>query len=506
MDPRLELFLAFCAEHLKVESGQPLRIEPQQRAELEDYFDDDVRELTSIRVKKAGKTSLVAGVATFELCVNPQFRIAIAANSRDQALRVHQQISGFVRRDRWLGERLHSTRREVRSKRAEGLIECLAADVDHVDGWLGHRCYIDELHRSESIELYSVLRAGVQPLGGKAWVFSTAGEDPLSPLGRIRQAAYEMSGFRRDGMHSHVRNGAFAYHELALANDQDFTDMELVRQVHPSWVTVQDLRAAYESPTMTESFWRRFYAGQWVQGVESAVDAEAWARAAQPGLRIPDGVHGTCIGVDIGRREDCTAVIAAYRTADGVIRLEPVAIISPPADGGYITEREIMDAVDSAAERWPDATWVFDPRQGGDFVAERIDSSYPRARVVEFSQVPTPLARAAQRFTEALAGGRLEHPDETFTEHVLAAVQAPVAESFRFKKAGRHGRPVDALIAACMAVDILVAEPQYAHAAFSGAGHSSLRRPGSSSGAEASIARGGGSSGDPWRRPGGPFG
>jgi hypothetical protein len=83
---RLDLFRRFCAEHLCVESGAPLALEPVQGKKLEDYF-GGVREIVSIEPKKVGKTTLVAGVAIFELVTNPDFRIAIAANARDQAQR-----------------------------------------------------------------------------------------------------------------------------------------------------------------------------------------------------------------------------------------------------------------------------------------------------------------------------------------------------------------------------------------------------------------------------------
>ena len=182
----------------------------------------------------------------------------------------------------------------------------------------------------------------------------------------------------------------------------------------------------------------------------------------RPGLRIPDGVRGVVIGVDIGRREDCTAVVAVYRDPSQQVYVEPIGIISPPGDGTSIPEEAIMDPIDAALERWPLATVVLDPRLGGDFLAARIDSDYPRVRVAVFNQVPTPLSRAAATFTELLASGRLEHPDdETFTQHVLAAVAAPVGEGFRFQKAGRHGRPVDALIATVMALFVLGSERRY---------------------------------------------
>ena len=192
---RLDLFLAFCAEHLRVESGEPLVIEPFEESSLRDYL-SGVPELVVIACKKLGKSTLIAALALFELVTNADFRIAVSAQCREQAQRLVDQSAGRIARSLWLRARVRVTRREIRSLRDRGLMECLAADTDTVDGWLGDPAFVDELHRAESIELYGILADGVRPRGGEIATISTAGEDVDSPLSRCARRLLNCPGLR----------------------------------------------------------------------------------------------------------------------------------------------------------------------------------------------------------------------------------------------------------------------------------------------------------------------
>ena len=96
---------------------------------------------------------------------------------------------------------------------------------------------------------------------------------------------------------------------------------------------------------------------------------------------------------------------------------------------------------------------MLDPSADGEHLAQRIERELG-VDVVAHSQRPEPMSMAAQRFTAALRAGTLEHPaDPRLTEHVLAAVPKAAGERWRFT---RHRRPIDALIAAAMAVSVEV--------------------------------------------------
>jgi phage terminase large subunit-like protein len=129
----------------------------------------------------------------------------------------------------------------------------------------------------------------------------------------------------------------------------------------------------------------------------------------------------------------------------------------------------IWEAFSDAAEKWPTATFVVDPKLGGDIFAERIEAEYPNCRVSTFEQMPGPLARMARRLSDAIAEKRIQHPDDqVLNAHVLAGAAKQVGETWRFAKQRRKEMPIDALIALAMAFDVLTGDghkpqPSVAH-------------------------------------------
>jgi hypothetical protein len=97
---------------------------------------------------------------------------------------------------------------------------------------------------------------------------STAGDDEESPLGLMREKAYQLA-LVREGAYRFARSpdGGYVLHEWALEPDQDRDDLDLVKEANPApWQTVEALRARLESPSMTPWSWARFACGVWLQG------------------------------------------------------------------------------------------------------------------------------------------------------------------------------------------------------------------------------------------------
>ena len=152
--------------------------------------------------------------------------------------------------------------------------------------------------------------------------------------------------------------------------------------------------------------------------------------------------------------------------------VHPPRILNPPADGTSLSVEEIFDVVEEWAERWPALTFVLDPNAGGEQLAQRIDAEVPNVTVATHSQRPTTMAMAAQRLSEAIATGKIRHPDdEALNAHVLAASARPVGEGWRLVKARESAAPIDAAIALAMAVSTVIggeAEPEFATAQWPG--------------------------------------
>jgi phage terminase large subunit-like protein len=298
---------------------------------------------------------------------------------------------------------------------------------------------------------------------------STAADSLETPLGILRRQAYAAGGVKRKGVYRYRCGAGNALHEWALDPEDDVDDMDLVKQANPApWQTISELQGRHDSDSMRPWQWKRFACGLWVGGEDSAVSDKEWQAAAKPGLKIPPEVdEEVVVGIDLARRVDCTAVVAAAKVGDE-IWVECLAIIEPPQDGTYIPEEAIWEPIEAAAERWPTGAFVADPSLGADIFLERLERQFPNIRAAPFDQKAQPLARMAGQFTEALAAGKLKHSDNPkLNAHVLAAASRPVGEGWRFVKQTKKKLPIDGVIAAGMAVSVIVSEddePDYKRA------------------------------------------
>ncbi len=261
-------------------------------------------------------------------------------------------------------------------------------------------------------------------------------------------------------------------HEWSLSPDDDRDDLELVKTANPApWITVYALRERHDSPSMTPWAWARFACGVWMFGQDGAISAKEWAACAEQGIEIPGGSAGVHVGIDLAGATTPPpwCPFAAMASSSTV---HPPRILNPPADWTSLSVEEIFDVVEEWAERWPALTFVLDPNAGGEQLAQRIDAEVPNVTVATHSQRPTTMAMAAQRLSEAIATGKIRHPDdEALNAHVLAASARPVGEGWRLVKARKSAAPIDAAIALAMAVSTVIggeAEPEFATAQWPG--------------------------------------
>lgn len=458
---QLEFFDEFC-RRLKLEDGSPFELYPEQRRMLADYF-SGAKETLILIPKKNGKTTLLAALGLFHLTVTDDAACFIGASSKDQASILYRQAQGFVNRSKWLQKHVvvRGGTREIRSARDLGSLRVLAADADTADGVIPTLALVDELHRHKNSDLYAVFRDGLGPRAGQMITISTAGDDENSPLGRLRQAAHEIADQVREGSYRYARKDGFALHEWALAPEDDRDDLELVKTANPApWQTVGLLRERKESPSMRSWEWARFACGLWVFGEESAVSEKEWRECADPDAFIEDGTAGVIVGIDLGWKWDTTAIVPVLQDKDTFV-VHPPTIVVPPRDGTSTPMEDIWEPIAEMAAKWPEVTFVLDPEAGGEQLAQRIDSELPSSVVATHSQKASPMALAAQRLSDAIAEGRLRHPDDPeMNQQVLAAAAKPVGEGFRFTKHRKKPKAVDSIIALAMAVSVSHEEPE----------------------------------------------
>jgi phage terminase large subunit-like protein len=456
----LDAFARFCAGVLSTEDGRPFVIEGFQREVLADHF-AGLSELVVLLPKKSGKSSMLAALGLFHLLTVPFADVAIVAASRDQAGNLLRQAQGFIRRSPVLQRRLQVKQREIVSDELGGRARVLASDVDTFDGWLGTLGLVDELHRHRSPELYGLIRDGLGPRNGQMLTISTAGDDEGSPLGQLRAKAHAMPGLVRDGAHRYVRDDHLAFHEWALDADDDVDDIDLVLSANPaSWIDAAEL-ARRRTASMRPWQWKRFTCGIWVAGENAAISDKEWRACASPGLEIPAGARGVHMGIDLGWKHDRTALVPVWLPeGEQIVQVGAPVILTPPGDGTSIPVEDVFAPLEAAADRWPGVTFVLDPAADGEHLAQRLDAELTTVTVATHSQKHGPMCLAASRLSEAIAAGRLIHPDDPeLNGHVLAAAAKSVGEQWRFSKQRGRQAPIDAVIALAMAHSTLIGKP-----------------------------------------------
>jgi hypothetical protein len=463
-ETELERFCAFAGRFLTDEQGRALRIEPFQEQILTDYF-DGARETIVLISKKNGKTSLFAGVAIWHAITTDFADVAILAASRDQAGKLLNQLTGYVKRNAELRKMLRITQRQVHCDRTSGKVAVMAADSDTLDGWGGTLALVDELGRHKTAENFGLLRDGLGPRDGQLVAISTAGDNEDSALGQIRASAHSMDlqTDPENPKHRHLRRGGFAYHEWALDYAEEADDLELVKLVNPaSWLTLAELEARRDSPSMQTWQWQRFTCGLWVAGEESAISPSDWAACIDENAGIPEGVERVVVGVDIGYIRDCFAAVPAWKSPEGNVVLDGARVLVPPGDGTSIDIEDMLETCHAAAERWPGCTFAFDEQYGGMQLVQRLEREIPTSVHAAFPQNPRLMSAAAMGFAELISTRKLRHPDQAeLSDHVLAAGARFVGEYWRFvKPPGRSHIWIDAAIAASMACHIINSTPE----------------------------------------------
>jgi phage terminase large subunit-like protein len=449
---------------LRIEAGRRLVLYPEQLVMVADFF-DGVAETLIVIPKKNGKTTLLAALALHHVLTVEDADCVIGASSREQATILYNQASRMIERS-GLADVFKAQKgyRRITCGATAGGIRVLASDENTADGVIPTLALVDELHRHPSDGLYGVFRDGLGPRDGRMVTISTAGDDENSPLGRLRAKAYALPGLEYVGAHRHVSTPDFAMHEWALDTEDDRDNLELVKTANPApWQTVEELRIRHDSPSMTAWQWARFACGVWLFGEQGAISEKEWRACEDAAAEIPAGARDVFVGVDLGWRQDSTAMVPVWRDEDGLMIVGDAVILAPPGDGSTLAYERVWEAVEQLTDLYSRPTFVLDPAAGGEQLAQQIDRELV-GDVWTYSQQNKPMCLAAQRFSEAVAGRRLRHRgDQALSRHVLAAAPRPVGEMWRLVKP-KTGAKIDAAVALAMAVSMLSEKPAEAFA------------------------------------------
>jgi phage terminase large subunit-like protein len=252
------------ARQLVLDSGEPWEVEPFQARFAKDVF-SGVPEAWLLLPEGNAKTTLVAGFALYHLQFTKGARVPAAASSRDQAEWLYQAAAGFVERSEAITDlfRCQEGYRRIRCDSTGSRMQIFAADVRTGDGVIPTLCLVDELHRHRNLDLYRTWRGKLLKRNGQIVAISTAG-DPTGDFEESREKVRtEASSITTKGAFSRIVGEGIVVHEYAVPETASVEDMRWVKRANPlKAITIQDLRAKWKSPTMTEGHWRRYVCGR----------------------------------------------------------------------------------------------------------------------------------------------------------------------------------------------------------------------------------------------------
>jgi phage terminase large subunit-like protein len=440
-----------------LDSGDFWVPEPFQREIVADVL-SGVEEFWVVIPEGNAKTTLMAGVALYHGDYTPTAEVLMAAASRDQAGLLFNQAAGFVERSPGFRDRFRVFEgyRRIKCKRTSGRLQVFAADDRTGDGVIPTLGLIDEPHRARNLALVRTWRGKLQKRGGQLGLLSTAGEPGTEfedARARALQTAAEVTV---DGFHTRAAGPDSVLHDWSVPKTADVNDLEVVKRANPlSTITEDTLRKKRNSPTMTDTHWRRFVCNQAVRGDDTAIAAEEWSRLGTD-ERIPDGA-AVALGVDFGWKHDTTAIVPVM-VGDSERRLfgEP-RILVPPRDGSFLQPDLVKQAFRDFLDRFDVREVVMDPDRAAEIAWWLEDEMGVEPTL--HGQSPSEMTDAYERFMEAVRNGWIRHPrDPEFTEHVLNAVARMLPDGrARFDRpsttraaSGQRRRVIDALIAAAM--------------------------------------------------------
>ena len=118
------------ARSLRLEDGSPFIVQPFQRKPLKDIF-AGVPEIWDIEPEGNGKTTKLAAQVIYHGEHTIGAAVPVAAATRDQAMILYRQASGFIRRSELPNWKCQDGYRRLVNTKTGALIQIFAADAGH---------------------------------------------------------------------------------------------------------------------------------------------------------------------------------------------------------------------------------------------------------------------------------------------------------------------------------------------------------------------------------------
>jgi len=432
--------------------GKPFRLLPWQKRLVLELFEIRPDGLRRYRwalwgvPKKQGKTELAAALGLFFLIGDgePSPLVVCAAASDDQADLVFGAARTMCEVSPTLNAVTERFDREILVPSIPGArLRRVAAAAGTNDGQNISAVICDELHEwqgEKGRNVWTVLTNGTgarrQPM---VLQITTAGWDQDS-------IAFEQYEHGRMVLSGEVDDPRYHFHWIEAPANADYRDPDVWRAANPSFgVTVTEDFYRDQLTKKPENVFRRYFLNQWTESEDGWIAPDEWDRCRGDSDAPEDA--DWFVGVDIGRKKDSTAIVAAAMHEG---RLHVRASILVPTDSRPVAVADARAEIARLAGVLNVQEVVFDPH----LFAESAELLEEQGLVmVEFPQTDQRMAPASETLFELIRDGRVVHDgDPELRRQILAAVPSQTERGVRVSKR-KSRRRIDAAVALAMASD-----------------------------------------------------
>lgn len=445
----------FIEDQFITEEGRPLQLmDWQKEYVIKPVFLDRLPN-GSRRVKRAiiglptgnGKTSLAAGLATWQLYCDEPGEIYGAANSRDQASIILDDMDKTLKRNPNLAKSAKTYRDAIEIVTTGSVFKVMSAEHIVAHGIRPRGVYFDEVHGQRSEKLYEVFwKSTIKIRDSLLYMTSTAGDVKNSFLYGL-------------------------YREIIMDNNLDESQDLIIfkgqgqkyARTYMFWSFV-NLLTTVITPEALEEYrasmhpiaFQRWHQNRWVAEASAFLPRELVESCLSQLLEERfQGRKGYryIYAIDLGLKRDRTARVIAHREEDGIIVNDSLKVWrGTPADPVSIAEVE--EDMLWAARNFPNLEFVCDPWQMQSTIQRLKGQGY---RVREFNFTSASIQRLSSSLYSIMASRKLRtyhHP--LLIEELNALQYVSTSYGFRFDHT-RTGHS-DTVIALAMAVSELLNE------------------------------------------------
>ena len=409
---------------------RPVKILDWQEKIFKELFEAESRPSFALlgMPKKSGKSTLAAIIALYTLFNKDGAEIYIIGPDKEQGnLVVFNKIRMACRLNKVLSDRVTITMDRIEAKEGGGFVKLLSCNITN---------------------------AGLEPdlvLFDELWQFtSTEAKRTIDELTNVPKKDSLVLITTYAGFENETDTHLWRWYKEGKAGKLEGyflwrTDYEGV-----PWVTEGYLNG--QRKRLSDSAYRRFHCNEWVESEEAFITEEIINRNTAAGLmRGEIAVSPVYVGVDIGTKDDCSAVAVVGKGFDGKLRLYDHHVWK-------IVKGTTLD-IEATVEAWIKELKVrgyrigeviYDPSQ---FI--RSSQALARAgfRMREFTQSGEPMIKASETLKSLLNAGRLElYDNHEVKEHLLNAAAKETGRGIRIIKGNGQAKKIDLCIALAMAV------------------------------------------------------